>query len=641
MKSSYCNLEAMEKLPLDVDGTTVDVKNSIFIGASFIGLSSGAMNGLGGMNFLQYLLPRRKENVLNFILLMILVGLFIYFYPYNTFHYQMPPQEGITWPLPDPPRMDHVRPDYSKQREGPGENGNGVFLEGEEKVKGEEDMKKWFMNVVASDKISLDRSLPDSRFPECKAIHYPLDLPTASVVIIFTDEAWTPLMRTVHSVINRSPPLLLQEVILLDDNSQREELKGKLDDYIKRFGGVVKVIRKTVRHGLIRAKIAGAEAAKGDVVVFLDSHCEANEGWLEPLLARIKEERTAVLCPVIDHISAETMSYSGSAGVSSVGGFWWSLHFTWDPVSIAEKKRRKTKTEPVRLFRSPTMAGGLLAVDRKYFFDIGAYDPGMDIWGGENLELSFRVWMCGGSVEFIPCSHVGHIFRAGHPYNMTGPGGNKDVHGTNSKRLAEVWMDDYKRLYYLHRPDLKVDFQSQKFHFCICALQKKKVGDYSKRVALRKKLNCKSFKWYLDTIIPDKFVPDENVLGFGALRNKKSGLCLDTLQRDEKSTINLGVFSCQSGGSSSQVFSLTKTGQLRRETTCATVLPAREAGSKGAVRMPPCFSSKDKWTFEKGLLKHVGTNLCLDVKDLKSGDDILARSCSVSVDSQLWEFHKY
>lgn len=45
------------------------------------------------MNFLQYLLPRRKENVLNFILLMILVGLFIYFYPYNTFHYQMPPQE--------------------------------------------------------------------------------------------------------------------------------------------------------------------------------------------------------------------------------------------------------------------------------------------------------------------------------------------------------------------------------------------------------------------------------------------------------------------------------------------------------------------------------------------------------------------
>lgn len=41
---------------------------------------------------------------------------------------------------------------------------------------------------------------------------------------------------------------------------------------------------------------------------------------------------------------------------------------------------------------------------------------------------------------------------------MTGRGGNKDVHGTNSKRLAEVWMDDYKRLYYMYRMGLKVGF---------------------------------------------------------------------------------------------------------------------------------------------------------------------------------------
>lgn len=76
----------------------------------------------------------------------------------------------------------------------------------------------------------------------------------------------------------------LKEIILVDDASTLPELNVKLKKHIDEHMPIVKLMKIDKRSGLIRARIVGAKAARGEVLVFLDSHCEAYHNWLPPLL---------------------------------------------------------------------------------------------------------------------------------------------------------------------------------------------------------------------------------------------------------------------------------------------------------------------------------------------------------------------
>uniref|UniRef100_A0A1B0DHR2 Galactosyltransferase C-terminal domain-containing protein n=1 Tax=Phlebotomus papatasi TaxID=29031 RepID=A0A1B0DHR2_PHLPP len=245
--------------------------------------------------------------------------------------------------------------------------------------------------------------------------------------------------------------------------------------------------------------------------------------WLEPLLDRIARNSTTVVCPVIDVIDDTTMEFHwrDSGGVN-VGGFDWNLQFNWHAVPEHEKKRHKNSAEPVW---SPTMAGGLFSIDRKFFERLGTYDSGFDIWGGENLELSFKTWMCGGTLEIVPCSHVGHIFRKRSPYKWRS---GVNVLKRNSVRLAEVWLDDYAQYYYQRIGNDKGDF-----------------GDVSSRKKLRQDLNCKSFKWYLDNIYPEIFIPGEAVAS-GEVNCSYFIAFMSLLKKDLKKAV--GLYPCHNQG---------------------------------------------------------------------------------------------
>ncbi|KAJ8965998.1 hypothetical protein NQ314_003795 [Rhamnusium bicolor] len=91
----------------------------------------------------------------------------------------------------------------------------------------------------------------------CKAPGRYLDnLPSTSVIICFHNEAWSVLLRTVHSVLDRSPKHLIEEVILVDDFSDMQHTKQQLEEYWSNEPKV-KIIRAKKREGLIRARLLG------------------------------------------------------------------------------------------------------------------------------------------------------------------------------------------------------------------------------------------------------------------------------------------------------------------------------------------------------------------------------------------------
>uniref|UniRef100_A0A8C3JP38 Polypeptide N-acetylgalactosaminyltransferase 6 n=1 Tax=Calidris pygmaea TaxID=425635 RepID=A0A8C3JP38_9CHAR len=354
----------------------------------------------------------------------------------------------------------------------------------EETKEKERGYEKHCFNAFASDRISLQRALgPDSRPPELK--HWWAGGPQGPS---------SPLSDGPGSSFFLLPP-------------PPEYLKDELDRYVEQLQ-IVRVVRQKERKGLITARLLGASVASGEVLTFLDAHCECFHGWLEPLLSRIAEEPTAVVSPDIATIDLNTFEFSKpiqNGKQHSRGNFDWSLTFGWEIVPPRERQRRKDETFPIK---SPTFAGGLFAISRSYFEHIGSYDDQMEIWGGENVEMSFRVWQCGGQVEIIPCSVVGHVFRSKSPHTF--PKGTQVI-SRNQVRLAEVWMDEYKEIFY-RRNQQAAQMAREKTY-----------GDITDRRKLREQLHCKNFTWYLQTIYPEMFVPDLTPTFYGAGENPRGG----------------------------------------------------------------------------------------------------------------------
>ncbi|VTJ73330.1 Hypothetical predicted protein [Marmota monax] len=473
------------------------------------------------------------------------------------------------------------------------------------------------LNEALSARLPLHRALPEVRHPLCLQQRPEESLPTASVILCFHDEAWSTLLRTVHSILDTAPRAFLKEVILVDDLSQQGQLKSALSEYVAKLEGV-KLLRSNKRLGAIRARMLGATRATGDVLVFMDAHCECHPGWLEPLLSRIADDRSRVVSPVIDVIDWKTFQYYPSKELQR-GVLDWKLDFHWEPLPENERKALRFPISPIR---SPVVSGEVVAMDRHYFQNTGAYDPLMSLRGGENLEMSFKAWLCGGSVEILPCSRVGHIYR-----NQDTQSSSLDQEAIlrNKVRLAEIWLGSFKETFYRHSPEAFV-------------LSKAEKPDCTERLQLQRRLGCRTFHWFLANIYPEMYPSEHRPRFSGKLHNIGFGFCADCQTEGDILGCPMRLAPC-SDSQQQQHLEHTSRKEIRAGSPQHLCFDVR----REQVILQNCTEDgsaihQQHWDFqENGMIVHILSGKCMEAVVQQNNKDLYLRQCDGKV-SQLWRF---
>ncbi|MDD2553243.1 MAG: glycosyltransferase [Desulfotomaculaceae bacterium] len=191
------------------------------------------------------------------------------------------------------------------------------------------------------------------------------------------------------------------EVVVVDDGST----DGSGDHVAACFKQEHRVVLiRTAGSGVAGGRNLGAQAAAGEIFVFLDGHTYTPPGWLEALTEPLHDRHTGMVGPVF-------ASLNDIRGPKGFGGSWRgiSLEMDWLP-------RQSDTPYPV-----PILPGGCQVISRRIFEKIGGYESGMSRWGSEDLEISLRTWLLGYDCVLQPEAVVYHLFRNSHPYHVAVP----------------------------------------------------------------------------------------------------------------------------------------------------------------------------------------------------------------------------
>lgn len=344
--------------------------------------------------------------------------------------------------------------------------------------------------------------------------------PQVSVIVTFQNERDGLLAMSVESLLGRTRPSLLKEIIIIDDNTEEKGTFSSSElEEIRKASDKIHILVNSEREGCARSRIKGAGVATGEVLVFIDSHVEMlSSTWLEHLLLPILENPRTIAVQAIDLINDLDLTYEEGPRVECYGVITDKLTFGYQ----MKRFPGKLNLDPAipEVFESPFGPGSLFAIRRDEFFRLGGYDKGLHIWGLENIELALKSWMCGGRLVFVPCSRAGHVYRinvdsTGHwppsipahlrdrlGFNHPGPfliEGSPShefsrLLARNSIRVLEMWLRDHPAKAAFYRNQFGSETLPPEWQQFVDEMRTDPAA--LEQEILRKRNQCRDFDWF-------------------------------------------------------------------------------------------------------------------------------------------------
>jgi polypeptide N-acetylgalactosaminyltransferase len=166
------------------------------------------------------------------------------------------------------------------------------------------------------------------------------------------------------------------------------------------------------------------------------------------------------------------------SGASFLQTFDWALNHYWeDEFSVQQIKALTGGNDDRPNADESPITMGMFGTSKRWWLEIGGMDRELSTWGGENIEISLRTWLCGGQILVARGSRIDHVYRLKFPYKV-----DTGQYQRNLGRIARAWMGDYGvEKFYNHS------------HIARHSIQ---YGSLVEQASTQKRLKCHPFSWY-------------------------------------------------------------------------------------------------------------------------------------------------